>query len=730
MFLKQLFKAASLLVFILFLCAPLKSEEANKTIIRFGVFAYLGVEETKKQYQPIVDYLNNSLKNEVVILEVLPQEEIDKRIKEKTLDIITTNPTHYLVTRKEFPLTGIIATLVESEDGKPLRRLAGVIVVKADNKKINKLEDIKNKTIAAIGKTNLGGYRAQAYELKLAGVDLEQESKLLRVSTHQKVIKSVIDGKSDVGFARSGIIEKMIKNNEINLSQIKLINKKIDPHFNLLSSTNLYPEWPVFALPHVKDSTVRHLATALFALDPNSETAKKAGIYGFTIAADYLPVEDLTKTLRLPPFDKAPEFTFNDIWMKYKVLIISLAVALSIIIVLSLTLTWLLNKNKKEKRFKELLLSSLGDGVYGVDTNGICTFINDAALSMLGFKKEEVIGKNQHILFHHHYGNNNPYDECDCPIHKTTQDGLKRDIEEVFIRKNGDFFNVHLTINAIQLSQNVVVGAVVVFQDITERKKLESEIQKINENLHLMVIEETRKRVEKEKMLIQQSKMAMMGEMIGAIAHQWRQPLNALAIYIQDVHMAYDYNELTQEYIDEFQTSSMSIVQKMSKTIDDFRNFFKPIKEKTKFSLKVAVDGTLSIMGPQLKNHNINVNLALNEEQQTYGFQNELEQTILIILSNAQDVLLENNIKNPMINISIVKEEKKVIIKIQDNGGGVPLEIIDRIFEPYFTTKEQGKGTGIGLYMAKEIIERQMGGKISVENVDGGALFSIELDNI
>jgi signal transduction histidine kinase len=263
----------------------------------------------------------------------------------------------------------------------------------------------------------------------------------------------------------------------------------------------------------------------------------------------------------------------------------------------------------------------------------------------------------------------------------------------------------------------------------SELVKSYEHLDNLNKNLQMMVAQETEKRLEKEKLLIQQSKMAMMGEMIGAIAHQWRQPLNALGISVQDAHLAYKLGDISDEYMEEFKTGSMSIIQRMSQTIDDFRNFFRPNKEKEEFILERAVKETLNIMLPQLVNHHIEVNFDQTSQDKIYGYKSELEQAILIIISNANDVLVDNKIENPKINISIKadKTANKVSLSIEDNGGGVPTEIIDRIFEPYFTTKEQGKGTGIGLYMAKEIIERQMGGRIYCENTDSGARFVVEM---
>jgi PAS domain S-box-containing protein len=263
---------------------------------------------------------------------------------------------------------------------------------------------------------------------------------------------------------------------------------------------------------------------------------------------------------------------------------------------------------------------------------------------MLGFNQDEVLGMDQHALFHYHRMDGSHYHVDECPIYKTTTDGDIRDVEDMFIRKDGTFFDVHLKITPIIVSDKIE-GAVVVFQDITQTKALQKDIQEMNQNLKNMVAVETEKRVEQEKLLIRQSKMAMMGEMIGAIAHQWRQPLNALGLIVQDIRVAKEFDELDDGYINDFEKNAMPQIHFMSTTIDDFRNFFKPVKATTDFAIEDAVDKTLKIVNPQLKSHAIQTDFRYTSKHTVHGYQSELEQSIMIIISNAQDALIENNIE-------------------------------------------------------------------------------------
>ena len=255
--------------------------------------------------------------------------------------------------------------------------------------------------------------------------------------------------------------------------------------------------------------------------------------------------------------------------------------------------------------------------------------------------------------------------------------------------------------------------------------------KELNNTLDKRVKEEIEKNRDKEQLLMQQSKMAAMGEMVGNIAHQWRQPLNALSLTIQKIKILDENNCLDKEQIDKITNKSTKLVNRMSNTIDDFMGFFRQNKEKVEFDIKDIVEETITLLDASLDNHNIELNITKTEEDTiTNSYKGEFSQVIVNLLSNAKDVLLHNNIKNPKIDIEILKEENNIIIQIEDNGGGISPDIINRVFEPYFTTKEQGKGTGIGLYMSKMIIDENMNGKISVKNTDKGACFKIKIMEI
>jgi signal transduction histidine kinase len=262
---------------------------------------------------------------------------------------------------------------------------------------------------------------------------------------------------------------------------------------------------------------------------------------------------------------------------------------------------------------------------------------------------------------------------------------------------------------------------------LIRRKETEAALKELNEELEKRVEERTAELREKDQLLLTQGRRAAMGEMIGNIAHQWRQPLNSLGLLVQEVQLVQEVGEADLNYLAEYSQRSMKLIHHMSRTIDDFRNFFKPDKEKVNFDVEEVVRKTLQLLEGTLKEQGIAVEVDTAGESMLLGYPNEFSQVLLNILNNARDVLRERKVAEPRIGIGITGDGGKVCVTIRDNAGGIPVEIIDRIFDPYFTTKGPESGTGVGLSMSKSIVDRNFGGLLSARNVSGGAEFTVEV---
>jgi len=233
---------------------------------------------------------------------------------------------------------------------------------------------------------------------------------------------------------------------------------------------------------------------------------------------------------------------------------------------------------------------------------------------------------------------------------------------------------------------------------------------------------------EKEELLFQKAKMADMGEMIGNIAHQWRQPLAVNNTIISILKEKNERDILESDELSKKLREMENSVQYMSRTIDDFMHFYRPNKEKIIFSVSSVVKHAIQITNPMLNKANIEIRFKNNDALHINACMNEYTQVLISILTNAKDILVEREIKNAYIQMDLIETDTNIILKISDNAKGIKKEHLDRIFDPYFTTKHKSMGTGLGLYTAKMIIEKNMNGVLSVENTKEGASFSIMME--
>jgi len=271
-------------------------------------------------------------------------------------------------------------------------------------------------------------------------------------------------------------------------------------------------------------------------------------------------------------------------------------------------------------------------------------------------------------------------------------------------------------------------------RQIALRIKAERQLKVLNDELVIRVEEELAKRLKAEETnqkereaLIQSEKMAQLGNMLGAIIHQWKQPLNAIAMETQGMRDSYEFEELDKAEIDRVVKSIMSQITFMSATADDFRDFYKPSKDKKVFSILEQIEVVVKLLGKQLDMSNISMAIDGDNLLNANGYTSEFKQVILNIINNSRDAFEEKNNENAFIHILLKKDGDRAILKIVDNAGGIPGELLpDKLFEPFTSTKGK-KGTGIGLSLSKTIIEEHMQGKIKAENTEDGTCFLIEL---
>lgn len=277
--------------------------------------------------------------------------------------------------------------------------------------------------------------------------------------------------------------------------------------------------------------------------------------------------------------------------------------------------------------------------------------------------------------------------------------------------KNNEIVNINLMIITAFVVFAILLVSMLMFATIFKRilKQYKEDINEFNDQ-----------KAKRSLILNQKSKLSSMEDMISSIAHQWRQPLNSLGISVQNLEFDYEDGLIKDDYLKEYVKTNMTLINFMSHTIDDFRNLLKKDKIKTKFSIKNEIVRIVKMQESRFEIAKIKIDIQ-GDDFLIDGFKNEFQQVILNLLNNAKDILIKETRENREINITLNKF--KNLINIEDNGGGIKEEIIEKIFEPYFTTKSDG--TGIGLYMSKVIIENNMGGYLWVLNTSKGAKFTI-----
>ena len=273
----------------------------------------------------------------------------------------------------------------------------------------------------------------------------------------------------------------------------------------------------------------------------------------------------------------------------------------------------------------------------------------------------------------------------------------------------------------------LVLSGYTYFRKIKRMVELSMELKEFNLALEERVKSEVAKNIEKDTQLMHQARLAQVGEMVSMIAHQWRQPLHIISTAATEMDLKIHLDTIDYSTCQKNLDTINTMTQHLSATIDDFRDFFRMTREKERTSLQEVVTATLSIVKEHIENTNITLHTDLQSSAVFYSYPNELKQVLLNLLKNAEDVLEEKEIGNPQIKIQTFSDEMNIFLEVCDNGGGVPAALSERVFDAYFSSKPHDKGTGLGLYMSKKIIEEHCGGELSLRNDEEGACFRIRL---
>jgi len=392
---------------------------------------------------------------------------------------------------------------------------------------------------------------------------------------------------------------------------------------------------------------------------------------------------------------------------------------------------------EREERLRSIIAAS-PSGVAVTDLQGNITFASKKTAALLNLADPGIlIGRNILEFLH-------PDEKEDALkaiefLLQSKNDFVTREYRT--IRLDGTIYYQETNASLLYDKTGNPYAMVLISLDVTERRITEQRLlnlndqlkekslalEELNKSLEIKIKQEVEANREKDRMLALQSRQAAMGEMIGNIAHQWRQPLNTINLIIFDLLEAHNHGELNNTYLLNSYNEINKVVQNMSLTIDDFRNFFKPNKEKKVFDIRSVIEQSVSFAHAGIKANNIEIRFTKDSSISILGYPNELLQTIINIINNAKDALNNADTTKKIIDIDYLLNNTSVVIKICNNGGVITNEHLDKIFDPYFSTKPEGQGTGLGLFISKTIIEKNMNGKLTAQNTDDGVCFIIEL---
>ncbi len=701
-----------LLLAVLFSSA---SQAADHDQVRIGVLSHRGDQATLQMWSGTADYLTESLPGYEFQIEPLDFDEVDPAVENGDVDFILVNPGIYVNLEVRYRVSRI-ATLSNRRGGAAYNIFGGVIFTRADRRDINNLQDLRGKSFLAVDKTSLGGYQMAWRELQKEGLNPTTDFTSLGFGgTHDQVVLAVREGAVDAATVRTDILERMTADGVIQPGEFKILNAKHYAEFPFVISTRLYPEWPFSKVGHTDNTLAQRVAVALLNM-PADHPAALAGKYSrWTIPLDYQPVHELFQELRLPPYAYLGHVSLTDVIHEYGHLILAGILALFVMILLTLWV-WRLNlalqKSKKRLEYeRHLILDSVGDGIYGVDLEGNATFINRAMEEITGWTAEQMIGHSQHELMHHTHADGTVHPASECPVYATARDSIPRFVEyDVFWNPEGEEIPVEYSVNPIKDPKGSTVGAVVVFRDITLRMEAEDKQRK-----HLAELAHV-------------ARLSTMGEMASGIAHEVNQPLAAIANYTRGcIRLLKSGKDKQAELLDAMERAA-SQAERAGEIIRQLRQFIrKGEADRRRVDLNDLVREVIVLVEPEARKEGVVIRKELCDAPLPVNASPiQIQQVILNLARNGIEAMGDTDrLARYLIIGSKQDPQGMVTCSVTDTGKPVDAGLLEKIFEPFVTTKD--KGMGLGLSISRGIIEDHGGSLAAKANSQGGTVFSFVL---
>lgn len=695
--------------------------------VKIGVLAYRSKPQTLAQWQPLAAALKQAIPERDFTIEVLTLNELEMAVASRQLDFVLTNPSQYVLLSRRSGLSSPLATLAEDEEGHALSVYGGVIFCRAGQTVFNTLNSLRGKTIAMVGTDSLGGYQMQAYELIRAGVRLPQDASLLITGMpHDNVVEAVLAGRADIGFVRTGVLEDMVREGKLEMAQLRIINRQDLPGYSAALSTHLYPNWPFAALPHIDENLSRHVTAALFRLEESAAATRAIRIHGFVVPADYSPLEDLLRELRLPPFDVAPEFTLQDVWKQYRWWITAALIAIAAILLLGyrlglsnhslragrrMVLQQQQQLQESEYRWKFAIEGS-GGGLWDWNVTNSAIFFTKRWKEMFGFAENEI---------------SSDVDEWKKRIHSGDAAGALAKLQDCLNAKTPTYVSEHRILCKDGSYKWILDRGMVVSRsedgkplrligtvyDITERKQAEAALFQLNAELERRVAQRT---AELDIVIYDLENFNY------SASHDLRIPLRAIDGFsriLLDEHS----QQLNAEGVRLLKVVRAN-TRKMAQYIEDMQAFT-TIGRMAVRPAEINMDALAHEVVEELMSATAGreIKLEIKSLPPIIADRPMMRWVMVNLLGNA--IKFTRHKAAAQIEVGAKTENKETVFYVKDNGVGFNMQYAGKLFGVFQRLHgvEEFEGTGIGLAIVKRIITRH-GGLVWAEGkLNNGATF-------
>ncbi len=706
--------------------------------VKIGVLAKRGYERCLEKWSPTAEYLTENIPEKKFIIIPLDYDQIYTVVKNGEVDFILANPSFYVELESSFKVSRI-ATVKNKRQSGVYTKYGGVVFCQKNRKDIYRLTDLNGKTFMAVKETSFGGWRMAWREFKEAGIDpFKDFASISFGGTHDAVVYAVRDGKADAGTVRTDTLVRMQSEGRISLDDFNVIHEHRggNLHFPFIHSTREYPEWPVAKLKHISNELAEKIAVELINMSEDSAAANAARSAGWTIPLNYQPVHECLKELKLGPYKDLGKITVSAVVKKYWIFILVVTVLFAAV---SGTAVFILNLNRniketqielqaevEERRQAEAALRKSEQetrqyldvasvGFVALDNEGNITLINKRGLEILGYRQEELIGRN---WFKTCVSDKSRKDVLDV-FHRLMRGEIEtvEYNENTVLTKEGKKRNIFWHNSILRNSSGEITGVLSSGEDITDRIQAEQEKKKLEAHLQ------------------QAQKMESIGTLAGGIAHDFNNILFPIFGYLEMILDETPENSPLRGHLEEVFNGAKrarDLVKQILAFSNQSDNELKPLK--TQHVIKEALKLIESSLPSTIE---ITQNIKSDCEL-VFADPTRIHQIVMNLITNAYHAMEETggkltvNLKEVELALEELKDPamtpgKYVCLTVTDTGTGMDQAVIDRIFDPYFTTKVEGKGTGLGLAVVHGIVKSH-GGHSSVYSEPGkGTEFHVYL---